>query len=324
MKPGFLSALLACGVGAVAAAPSLAQQSYPAKPVRVIVPWPAGGGADIVGRAVAQKLAESLRQQFVVDNRPGASGNVGSEVASKSPADGYTLLVIGANHATNTHLYSRLGFDPVKDFEPIALLTGAPNILVTHPSLPVRNVKEVMALARARPGQLSYGSAGNGTTGHLAMEMLRINAGIEMTHIPYRGGSQFLTDLVGGQVSLGFENVLSSAPHIQSGRLRAVASTGSRRSPALPDVPTVAESGLPGFEVVLWQGLLAPAGTPRTIIDQLHAATVASLQKPDLRERFAQLNVEAIGSTPAQFATYLRSEIDKWGKVIRATGTKLD
>jgi len=314
--------LLACFTTALSAA-ALAQ-TYPAKPVRVIIPWPPGGGADIVGRALAQRLSEHFRQQFVVDNRPGASGNVGTEVAARSPADGYTLLVIGANHATNTHLYSRLAFDPVKDFAPVSLLTGAPNILVVHPSLPARSVKEVLALARARPGQMSYGSAGNGTTGHLAMELLRMHAGVQMTHVPYKGGSQFLTDLVGGQVSLGFENVLSSSPLIRSGRLRGLASTGSKRSPALPDIPTVAESGVPGFEVVLWQGLLVPAGTPRAIVDQLHAATVASLQTPQLRERFAQLNVEAIGSTPEEFAAYLRNDLEKWGKVIRAIGVRLD
>jgi tripartite-type tricarboxylate transporter receptor subunit TctC len=290
----------------------------------MIVPWPAGGGADIVGRVLAQKLTETFNQQVIVDNRPGASGNLGAEAGARSAPDGYTLILVGANHATNIHLYSKLTYDPIKDFEPISLLTGAPNILVVHPSVPVHSVKELFALARARPGQISYGSAGNGTTGHLAMELLKSSAKIDMLHVPYKGGSQFMNDLIGGQISLGFENVLSSAQHIKAGRLRAIATTGARRTPSMPEVPTVAESGLPGFEVVLWQGLLAPAGTPRETIERVHAAVVASLQKPDLRERFAQLNVEAIGSTPAQFATFIRREIDKWAKVVRESGSRLD
>lgn len=299
-------------------------QTYPAKPVRVIVPWPAGGGADIVARVVSAKLTENFSQQFVIENRPGASGNLGTEVASKTTPDGYTLLLIGANHATNMHLYSKLGFDPIKDFEPISLLTAAHNLLVAHPSLDVRSMSDVIALARARPGQISYGSAGNGTTGHLAMELLKLSAKLDMAHIPYKGGAPFINDLLGGQVSLGFENVLSAAPHVAAGKLRAIATSGSQRSRALPEVPTVAESGLPGFEVVLWQGLLAPAGTPRAIIDRLHGGVVASMAKPDLRERFAQLNVEPVGGTPAQFASYLQAEVDKWGKVIRASAIQLN
>jgi tripartite-type tricarboxylate transporter receptor subunit TctC len=292
--------------------------------VRVIVPWPAGGGADIVARGVTQKLTEHFNQSFVVENRPGASGSLGTEVASKQAPDGYTLLLIGANHATNSHLYPKLGFDPIRDFEPISLLTEAHNLLVAHPSVSARSVSEVIALARARPGQISYGSAGNGTTGHLAMELLKQSAKIDMVHIPYKGGAPFVNDLLGGQVSLGFENVLSSSPHVATGKLRAIATSGRQRSRALPEVPTVAESGLPGFEVVLWQGLLAPAGTPRAIIEKLHEGVVASMAKPDLRERFAQLNVEPVGGTPAQFGAYLQSEYDKWGKVIRAAGISMN
>ena len=319
---GFPKILLGCAVALFSAAAFA--QTYPAKPVRVIVPWPAGGGADIVGRAMAQKFTEHFNQQFIVDNRPGASGNVGVEVGARTPPDGYTLIVVGANHTTNVHLYSKIGYDPIKDFEPISLLTGAPNILVAHPSLPVKSVKDLVALARAKPGQISYGSAGNGTTGHLAMELLKTSAKIDMLHVPYKGGAPFMNDLVGGHVLVGFENVLSSSPHIKAGRLRAIASSTLKRTPSMPEVPTVAESGLPGFDVVLWQGLLAPAGVPRPIIDQLHRAVVVSLQKPDLRERFAQLNVEAIGNTPAEFATFLRRELDKWGNVVRASGSRVD
>ena len=323
MKARMVSIFLACGALLIASAPSLAQ-TYPAKPVRIVVPWPAGGGADIVARVFAQKLTEHFSQPFVVENRPGASGSLGTEVAAKLAPDGYALLLIGANHATNSHLYSKLGFDPVKDFEPISLLTEAHNLLVAHPSLGARTLGDVIALARARPGQISYGSAGNGTTGHLAMELFKLNARLDMVHIPYKGGAPFVNDLLGGQVALGFENVLSASPHVASGKLRAIATSGRTRSRALPEVPTVAESGLPGFEVVLWQGLLAPAGTPRAIIDRLHAGVVASVAKPELRERFEQLNVEPAGGTPAQFATYLQSEIDKWGRVIRAAGIRLN
>ena len=323
MRVRIVASFVMCCATLMTAAPCLAQ-SYPAKPVRVIVPWPAGGGADIVARAVTQKLTEHFSQPFVVENRPGASGSVGTEVAAKQAPDGYTLLLIGANHATNSHLYAKLGFDPIRDFEAISLLTEAHNLLVLHPSVNARNVAELIALARARPGQISYGSAGNGTTGHLAMELLKLNAKIDMVHIPYKGGAPFVNDLLGGQVSLGFENVLSSSPHVATGKLRAIATSGRQRSRALPEVPTVAESGLPGFEVVLWQGLLAPAGTPRPIIDRLHEGVATGMNKPDLRERFAQLNVEPVGGTPAQFATYLQSEFDKWGKVIRTAGIGLN
>lgn len=299
-------------------------QSYPMRPVRVIVPWPPGGGADIVGRALAQKLGEHFGQQFIVDNRPGASGNIGVELAARSPADGYTLVVVGGNHATNVSLYRRIGYDPVKDFEPISLLTSVPNLLEVHPSMPVRTVRELIDLARAKPGQITYGSAGNGTTGHLAMELLMSTAKIEMMHIPYKGSNVFLSDLIGGQISAGFDNVLSSAPHVRAGRLRGIATSGARRALSMPELPTVAESGFPGFEVPLWQGILAPVGVPREIIERLHAGVVASIQKPDLQERFRQVGGEAIGGTPEEFRTFIRREIDKWGKVIRESGIRLD
>lgn len=299
-------------------------QSYPAKPVRVIVGWPPGGGADIVGRALAQELSKHFGQQFIVDNRPGASGNIGAALAARSPADGYTVVVVGGNHNTNIHLYKKIGYDPIKDFEPISILTSVSNLLVVHPSVPVRTVGDLVALARTKPGQISYGSAGNGTTGHLAMELLRMTAKIDMMHVPYKGSSVFLSDLVGGQLSAGFDNVLSSAPHVKAGRLRGIATSGARRAPTMPDLPTVAESGFPGFEVPLWQGILAPAGTPRGIVEQLHAAVVASLQKPELRERFDRLGGEVIGSTPEEFRMFIRREVEKWGKVIRESGIRLD
>jgi tripartite-type tricarboxylate transporter receptor subunit TctC len=314
------AALLAAGAstGAQTGAP------YPNKPVRVLVGWPAGGGADIVARIVADGLSSRLEHRFTVDNRPGASGNLGAELAARAAPDGYTLLVVGVNHASNLFLYSKSAYDPVKDFEPVSLLTGAPNLLVVHPSVPAKSIQELVAYARSRPGQILYGSAGNGTTGHLAMELFKSTTGIDMQHVPYKGGAQFVTDLAGGQVMVGFDNILSSGPHVQSGRMRAIGSSTARRSPLLPDVPTVAESGYPGFEVVLWQGLLAPAGTPREIIDKLNLAVRESLRRPEVQKRFNDLAIEAFTGSPEDFKSFLAREIDKWGRVIKAVGVRLD
>jgi len=299
-------------------------QAYPNKPITLVVGWPPGGGADIVARIMAEGLSASLNQTVTVNNRPGASGNLGAEAAARSAPDGYTILLVGGNHATNVHLYRKLAYDPMRDFEPISLLTVAPNLLAINPSLPVRNVAEFVALARSKPNQLSYGSAGNGTTGHLAMELLKTTTKIDMVHVPYKGGAPFITDLIGGQVMLGFDNVLSSGPQIKNGRLRAIATSGSKRSALFPDVPTVAESGYPGFEVLLWQGLLAPAGTPRDIINRLNAAVQETLNRPATLKRFNELALEGTGGTPEQFRSFLVNEIDKWGGVIRSIGVKLD
>ncbi len=277
-------------IGTAAALPTpaaIAQDAYPSRPVRVVVPFAAGGGADAVGRAIADRLSESLGRPFVVDNRPGAAGNIGTEQVARAAPDGYTLLVVGPNHATNAHLFRQLPFDPVRDFAPISLLTSAPYVLVANPDLPARNFQDLLALARARPGALSYGSAGNGTAGHLAMELIKSMTGIDIVHVPYRGSPPLLADLVSGQVVVGFDNVLSSAPLIASGRLRPLAVSAARRAPALPEVAPIAEQGLPGFDVTVWQGLLAPAGTPQPIIARLHAAIRDALGAPTLRERLA-------------------------------------
>ena len=323
---GILKAAVVVGGMLWAAGGAWAQgaTNYPNRPVRVLVGWPAGGGADIVARIAAEGLSNSLKQQFNVENRPGASGNLGAEAAARAAPDGYTLLVVGVNHASNPFLYSKIAYDPVKDFEPISLLTGAPNLLVVHPSLPVKNIQELVALARAKPGSINYGSAGNGTTGHLAMELFKSTTKIEMQHVPYKGGAQFVTDLAGGQVMVGFDNILSSGPHVLSGRMRAIGSSSLRRSPRFPDVPTVAESGYPGFDVVLWQGLLAPAGTPRDIVDKLNAAVRESVRRPEVQKRFAELAIESYTGTPEQFKTFLAKEIDTWGRVIKAVGVRLD
>jgi tripartite-type tricarboxylate transporter receptor subunit TctC len=308
----------------LAALPAAAQPDYPARPVRVIVPFAAGGGADVVARILAQKLSDRLGQQFFIDNRPGAASNIGTELAARAPADGYTLIVVGPNHTTNPHLFSKLPFDPVKDFAPVSLLTSAPYLLVVNPSVPAHRFQELVALARTRPGALAYGSAGNGTAGHLAMELIKTSAGIDLLHVPYKGSPPFLADLMGGQVAAGFDNVLSASPHIEAGRLRAIATSGSHRAPSLPDVPTIAESGLAGFDVTVWQGLLAPAGTSPDLVARLYRETRAALDAPDLRERMAGLGVEIIGSTPADFAAFIAADIAKWGPVVRQAGARID
>ena len=303
---------------------SIPREQYPHRPIRMIVPFAPGGGADITGRAIAQKLAEGLGQQVVVDNRPGAAGNIGTELAARSAPDGYTLLLIGPNHTTNVSLFAKLNYDPVRDFEPISLVTSAPYVLLVHPSLPARNVKELIALARAKPGQLTYGSSGNGTAGHLAMELVKTQAKIDMVHVPYKGSQPLLTDLIGGQIVTGFGDALSSTPQVQAGRLRALAVSGARRARTLPDVPTVAEAALPGFDVTVWQGILAPAGTPREIVARLHSEIVNALQKPEVQSRMAALGVDIIGNSPQEFAAFIKRDIAKWAVVIKASGARID
>jgi tripartite-type tricarboxylate transporter receptor subunit TctC len=290
----------------------------------MIVPYAAGGGADIVTRTIAQRLNEIWRQQVVVDNRPGASGNIGTEITAKAPADGYTLLLVGPNHTVNASLYSKLPFDPVRDFAPISLVTSAPYLLVVNPNVPAKSLSELIAFAKSRPGKVFYGSAGNGTAGHLGMELVKTMARIEMVHIPYKGSPPALTDLLAGQVSAVFDNVLSSAPHVRGGRLRAIAVSTLKRSSVMPDVPTVAESGLPGFEVAVWQGILAPAGTPGAVIDAIHAAVVTALKRPDTVERMAQQGADIVGSTPREFAAFIKSDLVKWAKVVKDSGARVD
>jgi tripartite-type tricarboxylate transporter receptor subunit TctC len=315
---------LVAALALLALSPPSWAQDFPSRPVRVVVPFAAGGGADVIARIVAQKLAERTGQAFFVDNRPGAAGNIGTEIAAKAPPDGYTLLVVGPNHTTNPHLFAKLPFDPVKDFAPVSLLTSAPYILLVNPALPIRTLQDVIAQARAQPGQLAYGSAGNGTAGHLAMELIKTTAGVDLLHVPYKGSPPMLADLMGGQVALGFDNVLSSSPHIAAGRLRAVASSSSRRSPSLPEVPTIADSGLPGFDVTVWQGLLAPAGTPEAIVTRLAGEVRTGLADAEVRERMAALGVEVIASDPPSFAAFIAEDVAKWGPVVRAAGARID
>jgi len=317
-------ALAVCLYGE-ASGPALAQ-IYPAKPLRMIVPFPPGGAADIIGRILAQRLSEQLRQPVIVDNRAGASGNVGAEAVAKAQADGYTLLM-GAltSHAINYTLERKvLRYDLERDLSPVTIVATVPYVLVVHPSVPVLSMQELIAYARARPGHLSYGSSGTGAPQRLAAEMLRLRTGIEMVHIPYKGSSQVITDLVGGQVLTAFESVPTALPHIRAAKLRALAVTTARRIPMLPEVPTMEEAALPSFEVSSTFGILAPAGTPRPLIERLNAETAKVVQLADVKERFLQQGAFATSTTPEQAASRIRSEIAMWARVISEANIKPD
>jgi len=300
-------------------------QTYPAKAVRMIVPFPAGGATDIVGRLVAQKLSESWGHQVIVDNRGGAGGTIGSEVAAKSPPDGYTILVgTSSTHAVAPSLYTKLGYDPVRDFAPVTLIANATILLAVHPSVPARNVRELIALAKRQPNALSFASSGNGGISHLVGEHFKSVAGIDMLHVPYKGDTPALVDLASGQVHLMFGTAVSFLPYVTSRRLNALAVTNPKRSPIVPDVPTVAESGLPAFEALQWFGVLAPAGTPREIIARLNGDITKTLRLPDVRERMATLGAEIVGSSPEQFASFQKADAAKWAKVVKQSGAKID
>ncbi len=321
-----LKTLLGTIVLALAAAgPQTAPaQSYPAKAVRIVVPFPPGAGADIVTRLIAVKLGSAFGQQFVVDNRAGAAGHIGAEVAAHAAPDGYTLLSTPASIVISRSLYPKLNYDIEKDLDPVALIASAPFVLVVHPSLPVRNVKELIALARAKPGELYFASTGNGGTPHLATEIFKMQAKIDIVHVPYKGTPPAVTDLLSGQVQLMFANTLSVLPHVRSGRLRALAISSSKRSAAAPELPTVAESGMPGFDVSTWFGMLAPRGTPKEIIDRLDGEVRKIVQMADVRARLISQGADPIGSTPEEFRTYLKSELVKWEKAVKAVGVRIE
>ena len=299
-------------------------QRYPAKPVRMIVPFPPGAGVDIVTRVVTPKLGEALGQQFVVDNRSGAGGIIGAEVAAKAPPDGYHLFMGTAGVLTVSPVLSKVTYNVARDFAPISLIASVPSMLVVHPTMPAKSLAELIRLARTRPGFITYASTGNGTLPHLAAEFFRLQAKIDVVHIPYKGSAPAMTDLLGGNVDMFFGNMLSVMPQVQNGRLRPLAVTSLQRSKVALDIPTVAESGFPGFEAGTWFGLLAPATVPKDIVVTLHAAVVKALGQADVRERLASQGATAIGSTADQFAGYIRSETEKWSRVLKASGIKAE
>ena len=316
---------LAFAIVALATTTAGAQALYPNKPVRIVVPFPAGGTTDILARAAAQKLSEAWNQPVIVDNRPGAAGNIGAELVAKAAPDGYTLLMgtVGT-HAINASLYSKMPYDHVKDFVPVILVAGVPNVLVVNPNLPVKSMQELIDYAKANPGKLNFASSGNGTSIHLSGELFKTMTGVKMSHVPYKGSSPALTDLIGGQVDLMFDNLPSSLPFIKAGKLRALAVTSTSRAAALPDVPTIAESGVPGFEASSWFGLLAPAGTPRNVVTKVNGDVAKWLASPDAKEKLAAQGANVAGGSPEDFAKHIQTETAKWAKVVKDSGAKID
>jgi tripartite-type tricarboxylate transporter receptor subunit TctC len=317
--------VIVAGLAASLLAAAALAQGYPAKPIRLIVPFAAGGGNDNIARLVGKQLSESLGQPLVIDNRPGAGGVLGAELAAKAAPDGYTLFLGGVgSHAVNPNLNANLPYDPIRDFAPVALLASAPLILVVHPSVPAASFKAFVALARSKPGQLNYASNGNGTSSHLAAVMFDSMAGVDMVHVPYKGLSPALTDLLSGRVQLMFSSVVAILPHIRAEKLRGLAVTGAKRMPSMPDLPTIAESGLPGYEASSWYGVLAPAGTPREIVVKLNAEFVKALAQPEVRTSLVAEGAEPIGGTPEQFGAYIISEKERMGKLIREAKIRLE
>ena len=314
---------LLCAFALTIICSSAAAQTWPVKAVRIVVGYPPGGPTDLLARIVAQKLTESWGQQVLVDNRPGASGMIGAEVTVRAAPDGYTLLMVPVTYAVTPSLFPKMAYDAVKDLAPVAQVAAAPFILVVHPTLPVKTVKDLIALARSRPGQINYASASAGGMPHLAGELFNTMTGVKMVHIPYKGAAPATTDLLAGQVSLMFNNMLSAMPQVKSGRLRAIAVTSIKRSAAAPELPTIAET-VPGYEASGWYAALAPAATPRELIARLNNDMNRVMKMPDVTQRLASDGVEAVGTTPDQFGIYLRSEITKWGKVVQASGAKAD
>lgn len=318
-----LFSLLTIVATLLAAMPSWAQQ-YPVRPIRLIVPFPPGGGTDTMARAIAPKLSEYLGQQVVPENRGGAGANIGAELAAKSPPDGYTVLLVTVTNAVGATLYTKLNYDLARDFASITQLATTPHVLVVHPSVPVKSVKEFTAFTRARPGELTYSSSGNGSMAHLAGELFSSLTGTKMVHVPYKGGGPSMTALVGGEVSVCFATMPSAVGFVRAGKLRAIAVTTEKRSPSMPDLPTIAETGVKGYEAGSWYGLSAPTGTSKEIIARLHAEAVKVMALPDVKDRLFNAGFEVVTSNPEQFAAFTRSEIQKWGKLVKATGLKIE
>ena len=300
-------------------------ETYPTKPIKIVVPFPAAGAPDILARVIANKLTDALKQQVIVDNRPGAGGNIGADLVAKSAPDGYTLVMgTVATHSINQTLYKKLPFDPIKDFAPIILVATAPNVLVVNPNLPIKTVKDLIALAKSKPGEISFASGGNGTSHHIGGSLFQKLTAVQMTHVPYKGSGAALPDLIGGQVDMMFDNLPSSMPHIKSGALRAIATTGAARSAVLPNLPTVAEAGVPGFEMTVWYGLLAPAKTPQAIIERLNLEITKILRMPVIKARFIAQGAEPTPGTPQQLGAFIKEKTAQWAPIVKASGATID
>ena len=328
MRNGFIVGRVLCAVLAVIAAsppPAACAEAYPVKPIHLVVPFPPGGSLDVVARAIGQKLTEAWGQPVIIDNRPGAGGNIGADFVAKSAPDGYTILE-GAlsTHAVNVSLYGKLPYDPIKDFAPITLVAVTPNVLVVNPSLPVNSVAQLIAYAKANPDKLSFGSGSNGSAGHLAGELFKREAGVDMLHVPYKGGAPALQALLAGDTQLMFDNLANSTPQLKAGKLKALAVTTAKRSALAPELPTLAETGLPGFDIYTWWGFLAPAGTPKEIVAKWNAEVTRILSTPEMRAFFAQQGAEPSPTTPEQFSALIRSEIPKYAKIVKESGAKID
>jgi tripartite-type tricarboxylate transporter receptor subunit TctC len=298
---------------------------YPVRPIHFVVPYPAGGPLDAVARLLGQRVSERVKQPVIVENKPGAGGNIGADFVAKSPADGYTILMGAvATHAINPTLYASIPYDAEKDFKPVTQLASTPNVLVVNPSLPVHDVREFIAYAKANPGKLNFGSGSTGSAGHLAGELFKSMAGVEMTHIPYKGAAPAMNDLIAGQINLMFDNLASSLAQVKAGKIRALAVTTATRSPLAPELRTIAESGLPGFDINTWFGLFVPAGTPLEVVEVLHDEFNRALSDPGIRDKMLAIGAEPVGSTPAQFAAYIHSESAKYARIIKASGAKAD
>jgi tripartite-type tricarboxylate transporter receptor subunit TctC len=325
LRRHLLGALISTAALGLAVAPVQAADKFPSKPITIIVPFSAGGTTDILARIVGVKLGEVTGQTVIIDNRPGAGGNIGSALVARAKPDGYTLLMgtVGT-HAINQTLYPKLNFDPIKDFAPLTRVANLPNLLVVHPSVPVKNVQELISYAKANPGKLNFGSSGNGSSIHLSGELFKNMTGIDMQHVPYKGSAPAVTDLLGGQISMMFDNMPSAIQHVKSGKLRPLAVTTAKRSPALPNVPTIEEAGVKGYEATSWFGLLAPDGTPPAVVNKLNADLVKILAMPDVKKQMAEQGAEPYSETPAAFAGFIKAETAKWAKVVKASGAVVD
>lgn len=317
-------ARIAACLAAASGISSAAAQEYPSKPIRLVVPFAAGGAPDVIARSIAQRLSQRVKQSVIVENRLGAAGNIAYETVARSAPDGYTLVLATTGIATNVSLYKQLSYDAIKDFVPITMVSRSPHVVVTQPSLSVNSIQDLIALANAKPGQISYGSAGSGTILHLAGEMLSMKTGVKLMHVPYRGGTLALNDLMGGSIQLMFSDIASAVPHIKAGKLRAIAVTGSQRTLSLPNVPTVAEGGVPGYAIEAWFGILAPAGTPALVVSRLNSEINAILAEEDLKEKMLDLGLELTGGKPEDFGRFLRSEVKKMGDIVKASGASLN